>query len=372
MSRVRAIVVRPPAPGAELADVPAPTLGPGSVRVHVLEVGVCGTDRDIVAGKYGQAPAGASYLILGHENLGVVAETAAGVAGFAPGDLVVATVRRGCGRCRFCFADRSDFCESGGFTERGIGGAHGYMADEYVEVPEYLVRVPAELRPFAVLLEPMSVVEKAVLMGQRVLDRKEPTPGFPRTSTPSALVAGTGAVGMLAALVLRVRGYDVLAIDRHDASPATGALRAIGARHANVKDGLAAVGDARFDLVVEATGSVPLDFDLVDVLGPNGVLVLTGIPDAAAPPESVPGGALFRGLVLHNQAVVGSVNANRTYFETGLRDLRAFEERWPGVTAGLISSRRPLAAWREVLVDRPAGSVKNVLTVSADPPAGVR
>ncbi len=369
---MRAVLVRPPAPGATLDDVPAPSLVPGSVRVGVVEVGVCGTDRDIVAGKYGRAPAGSPYLILGHENLGSVTEVANGVTGFSPGDLVVATVRRGCGRCRFCLSNRSDFCETGEFTERGITGAHGYLADSFVEVPEYLVRVPPELRSVAVLLEPLSVVEKAVLMAQRVLDRKEPTPGFPRPATVSALVAGTGAVGMLAALVLRVRGFDVVAIDRQDGGPAGPILAAIGADHQNVAHGLAPLGDRRFDLILEATGSAPLDFDLVDRLGPNGALVLTGIPDASDATESIHGGPLFRQFVLQNRAIVGSVNANRTYFEAGLRDLLAFEQQWPGLTARLISSRRPLVNWAEVLVDRPVGSVKNVLTVGEGPPASAR
>jgi glucose 1-dehydrogenase len=365
---MRSIVVHPPAPGAGLRDVPVPSLSAGSVGVRVLEVGVCGTDRDIVAGKYGQSPLGSAYLILGHENLGIVDALGPDATGFAVGDLVVATVRRGCGRCRFCLANRSDFCESGEFTERGIVRAHGFLAEAYVEVPEYLVVVPPELRGWAVLLEPLSVVEKAVLMGQRVLDRKEPTPGYARGAAPSALVAGTGAVGMLATLVLRLRGYDVIAIDRHGNSAAADLLPRIGARHANVGSGLEVLAGARFDLVIEATGSVPLDFDLVEVLGPNGVLVLTGIPDAGAPTSSVAGGALFRGIVVQNQAVVGSVNANRGYFETGIRDLRAFEERWPGATAALISSRRPLERWAEVLVDRPGGSIKNVLTIAAATP----
>jgi glucose 1-dehydrogenase len=155
-----------------------------------------------------------------------------------------------------------------------------------------------------------------------------------------------------------------VAVDRHDDSPAIAPLARVGARHANVRAGLSVLAGARFDLVIEATGSVPLDFDLVDVLGPNGTLVLTGIPDAAAPASPVAGGALFREIVLQNQAVVGSVNANRTYFEAGLRDLAAFDERWPGVASSLISSRRPMAQWSEVLIDRPAGSIKNVLVVA--------
>jgi threonine dehydrogenase-like Zn-dependent dehydrogenase len=212
---MRAIVVRPPTPGVTLQDVPPPSLTPGGVLIDVLECGVCGTDRDIVDGKYGKVPTGSDYLILGHENLGTVREVGEGAGGFQAGDLVVATVRRGCGQDRFCRTNRSDLCETGQFTERGIGGAPGFMAEQYVEIPQYLVRVSPELRSIAVLLEPLSVVEKAVFVGQRVLDRREPTPGDPPTRPPRALVAGTGAVGMLASFILRVRGYDVVAIDRH-------------------------------------------------------------------------------------------------------------------------------------------------------------
>ena len=365
---MRALVVRPPQPGVELVDVPPPPLATGAVRVGVLECGVCGTDHDIVDGKYGKAPAAGPYLILGHENLGEVLEVGPGTTGFSPGDLVVATVRRGCGIDRFCRTNRSDFCETGRFTERGIGGAHGYMAEEYVDVPEYLVKVPSTLRSVAVLLEPLSVVEKAVFQGQRVLDRKEPTPGEPRTGVPSALVAGTGAIGMLAAFVLSVRGYRVIAIDRHgEDTTAAGLLRAIGAGHANTSGGLAALEGQKFDLVIEATGSVTLDFSLMDQLNPNGVLVLTGIPDPGGPAIPVAGGTL-RDIVLGNQAIVGSVNANRTYFEAGLRDLTVFRERWPGTVEQMISVRRPLEEFREVLRTRAGGTIKTVLTLRPGSP----
>ncbi len=360
---MQAIVVRPPRPGVELLDVPVPSLEAGSARIRVIECGLCGTDHDIVGGKYGTAPAGQSYLILGHENFGQILEVGDGVAELSPGDYVVATVRRGCGICRFCLTNRSDFCETGLFTERGIKGRDGYMAEEYVEVPEYLVRVPDPVRQIAVLLEPLSVVEKAVLEGQAVLDRKEPTPGYPRPSSPKALVAGTGAIGMLAALVLRIRGYDVTAIDRHgETTPAASILSAIGGHHVNAAAGISALGNERYDMVVEATGSISLDFDLVRMLSPNGVLVLTGIPDANGPPVPIAAGALLREVVLQNQAVVGSVNANRTYFETGIRDLAAFEDRFPGQAARLISSRRPITEFRSLLTSRPEASIKTVLT----------
>jgi glucose 1-dehydrogenase len=361
---MRAIVVQPPTPGAQLADVSPPVLGPGQVRVGVLECGVCGTDRDIVDGKYGRPPAGSSRLILGHENLGTVLETRASAAGFAPGDLVVATVRRGCGECRFCLANRSDFCETGRFTERGIGGADGYMAEEYVDIPEYLVKVPPELRSFAVLLEPLSVVEKAVFQGQRVLDRKEPTPGQSRSRAPTALIAGIGAIGMLSALVLTMRGYQITAVDRHDdTTPGAQLVARLGGRHVNVGGGYGALGDASYDLIIEATGSPTADFSLIDCIGTNGVLVLTGVPDVQVPPSSVPGGHLFRDLVLGNQAIVGSVNANRTYFESGLRDMTVAEERWPGALDSMITTRVPIADFATVLLAPPHGGVKSVLVV---------
>ena len=362
---MQAAIARPPTPGIAIADVPPPERAAGRIRVRVLEVGVCGTDHDIAAGRYGRGPDGCPFLIVGHENLGVVLEGDDSVAGIAPGDLVVATVRRGCGRCRFCSANRSDFCETGGFTERGILGAHGYLTEEYTEAPEYLVRVEPSLRDVAVLLEPLSVVEKAVLQGQRVLDRKEPTPGFPPKGPASALVAGTGAIGMLAAFVLRGQGYDVVAIDRHDhTTPAAKLLARIGANHANVAAGLEGLDPEGYDLILEASGSTGLDFGLAAALGPNGVLVLTGIPEAGASPISVAGGELWREVVLGNRAIVGSVNANRTYFEAGLRDLRVFEERWPGAVAGLLNARRPFADVAAVVGGPVGGTIKTVLEVA--------
>ena len=359
---MRAIVVHPPAPGAQLGAMPEPTVGPGQVKVEVLEAGICGTDRDIVAGRYGRAPDGAPGLILGHENLGRVREVGAGVAGWSPGELVVATVRRGCGACRFCLADRSDFCETGRFTERGINGAPGYLAEAYVDVPEYLVHVPEALRPVAVLLEPLSVVEKALAEGQAVLGRFEPTPGHPRTRAYRALVTGTGAIGMLAAFALVAEGFSVVAIDRHDdTTPAGRLLHTIGAEHVNTAAGIDQLGSRTFDLIIEASGSASLDFALLDFLGPNGALVLTGIPAADGPALPVPGGRLLRRLVLDNQSIVGSVNANRTYFERGVAHLEAFRGRWGSAAEQLITARRPVAEYADALAAKPEHGIKTVL-----------
>jgi threonine dehydrogenase-like Zn-dependent dehydrogenase len=362
---VRALVVRPPAPGVRLAEVPAPVPGPEEVLVRVREAGVCGTDRDIVAGKYGIPPSGRADLVLGHENLGVVETVGGEVVGFAPGDLVVATVRRSCGSCRFCLAGRSDFCDTGKFTERGIGGADGYFADHYVERSEYLVRVPPDLAAVAVLLEPLSVVEKALEEGTLVLARREPTPGYPPAGPPKALVAGTGAIGLLAAFCLRARGWDVTAIDRHDGTPACDLLRRLGARHVNVGSNWDGLAMGSCDLVLEATGSADIDLRLLPTLGANGVLVLTGIPPADGGSASVALGAVLRALVLRNQAIVGSVNANRTFFERGVTDLARFRSAFGDAIDHLVAERRPLEEFATLLVDRPSGAAKSVFVLGA-------
>jgi glucose 1-dehydrogenase len=356
-------------PGASWEPVPDPVAGPGEIRVRMLEAGVCGTDRDIVAGKYGRPSVGSTALILGHESLGEVVEVPAGVGGFAPGDLVVSTVRRSCGICRFCLSGKSDFCNSGRFTERGINGRDGYFAESYTESPEYMVNVPRELREEAVLLEPLSVVEKAYSEGQQLLQRFEPTPGHDRAAPLRALITGTGAVGMLAALVLRNEGLDTVVVDRHDGStPAAPLLARIGARHVNVAAGLSALEDERFDLILEASGNAPLDLELLQYLGPNSALVLTGIPPADAAPFAVPGGALLRNVVLANQAIVGSVNANRRFFESGIGHLLDFRRRWGPIATELISERRPAIEFSDALLGKSQRVIKSVL-VFGDAPA---
>ncbi|MHB8351737.1 MAG: glucose 1-dehydrogenase, partial [Thermoplasmata archaeon] len=307
---------------------------------------------------------GESRLILGHENLGQVLEVGPEVTGFSAGDLVVATVRRGCGGCRFCLSGRSDFCETGRFTERGINGRPGYLAERYVELPEYLVKVPSALRSHAVLLEPLSVVEKAIQQILAVRERFEPTPGFPPRQPPRALVTGTGAIGMLASLVLASEGNSVVAVDRHGAdTPAALLLARAGITHVDAAAGLTALGTERFDLIIEASGSPTLDFALVGRLAANGAIVLTGIPGADGPSFPVAGGSLLRSMVLENQVLLGSVNANRSHFERGIAHLGAFRQRWGDVAEKLITERRPLADFAAPLLGKASTTIKTVLTV---------
>jgi len=201
---MRAVVVTPREAGSgRLAEVPDPQPQQGEVLVRVREVGLDGTDIEILEGQYGEAPPGEDYLIIGHESLGQVQKLTDGAEGLSPGDWVVAIVRRPDPvPCRNCAADEWDMCLNGQYTERGIKGRHGFLAEFYVEAPKFLVRVPEELSPFAGLLEPLAIVEKAVEQIKRIQSRMVWQP-------QRAMVLGAGTIGLLAAMVLRLENVEV-------------------------------------------------------------------------------------------------------------------------------------------------------------------
>ena len=191
---MQAIAVTPRKPGSARAlELPQPQATPGLVRVSVLEVGIDGTDTEIDKGEYGDAPKGQDVLVIGHEALGRVDAVGEGVSGFAVGDLVVATVRRPDG-CPNCKAGESDMCLWGDYTERGIKGAHGYMAQYYADSPDFMVKIPEALRSFAVLLEPLSIVEKAIFQAWKIQERLVWQP-------KKAVVLGAGPIGLLATIL---------------------------------------------------------------------------------------------------------------------------------------------------------------------------
>src|SRR5919202_6146600 len=191
-----AIAVTPRTPGsARPVKLQQPPAAPGSVLVRVLEVGIDGTDTEIDKGEYGEAPKGEDVLVIGHEGLGRVEAVGSGVSGFHKGDLVVATVRRP-DDCINCRAGENDMCLTGNYTERGIKGAHGYMAQYYAEKPEYLVHIPEAIRAFAALLEPLSIVEKAIFQAWKIQERMIWEP-------KNAVVLGAGPIGLLGTILLR-------------------------------------------------------------------------------------------------------------------------------------------------------------------------
>lgn len=344
MEEMRAVSVTPGVSGsARLTVHPRPVPAAGEALVRVLATGVCGTDREILAGHTGTAPTGAERLIIGHECLGeVVTGDAEGT--FPPGTLVAPMVRRPDG-CPACRAGRWDLCQWGNYTERGIRGAHGFMAEWYTESPDYLVPLPPELRAAGMLVEPAAVVAKALSEVTQVRSR------IPWPAT-RALVLGGGSIGLLATLLLRHQGLEVHTLDLAAADSLKARLvEASGARYVagrGVPVNEVAEQAGNLDIVVEATGAPGMAFAAMEATGIGGVAVLLGVPGAAAPRE-VDAAWLTRQLVERNAAVVGSINAARLHFDAALTGLLAVQRRWPGVLERMITGRYPLAQFEDAI-----------------------
>ena len=328
---MKAIAVYPgKANSLHLADLPMPKVtdvpnGRG-VLVKVLRVGVDGTDKEINAAEYGAAPPGDDFLTIGHESFGRVVEAGPQVEGLAVGDYVVATVRRP-GSSLYDRIGTYDMTTDTTYFERGINLRHGYLTEYYVDDPEYLVKVPASLQETGVLLEPLSVAEKGIEQAYEIQRRLKVW--RPR----KAAVVGVGPLGLLATLALRLRGLEVTAFARSEPPTLNSELvAAIGARylstrHTSLMD--AAPQSGPFDIIFEATGVSSVVFEGMEALGRNGVLVLTGISGGNRMVE-VPGDRILLGFVLGNKVAVGSVNANRVYFERGVLDMALAQQHYPG------------------------------------------
>jgi threonine dehydrogenase-like Zn-dependent dehydrogenase len=367
---VKAIAVFPSEKQVRLIDAPEPRLErPSQARVRILDVGVCGTDREICAFDYGTPPAGSPHLVIGHESLGQVVEVGPGVRSVKPGDLVVTMVRRPCPHetCAACPQDRQDFCFTGDFQECGIKQRHGFMTEYVVEDEKYLVPVPRALRDVGVLVEPLTIAEKALIQLWDVQERLPwgcpHKPGKRHGHCRTAVVLGAGPVGLLGAMALRANDFETIVYSREPAPNEKSELvQAIGAEYASAADETPEQLAARvgaIDLVYEAAGASRVAFEMMQVLGPNSVFVFTGVPGRKAP-ISVDTDLLMRNLVLKNQIVFGTVNAGRDAFEASVADLARFSELWPKAVRGLISGRHPVERYAELLVGRPGG-IKHVL-----------
>src|SRR2546427_542707 len=207
---MRAIAVIPKAKQVSLIDQPEPNISsPSDVKLRMIEAGVCGTDKEICAFEYGTPPADTEYLVIGHESLGEVVEVGPEVSRVKVGDLVVPMVRRPCphSHCMACTNGRQDFCFTGDFTERGIKQQHGFMAQYVVDEEKYMNPVPNELRDVAVLVEPLTIAEKALIQVWDVQQRLPWTPAAGRGKGHRAVVLGAGPVGLLGAMALQIRGF---------------------------------------------------------------------------------------------------------------------------------------------------------------------
>lgn len=354
---MKAVAVTPGKPeSARLIDVPPPVPDRHEVLVRVMQVGIDGTDMEINEGLYGEAPPGSDYLIMGHESLGVV-ESAPPNSGFEPGDLVVATVRRPCPqRCLNCREGESDMCITGDYSERGIKALHGYLTEYYTEAPEYLVKVPPELRHVAVLLEPLSIVEKAITQVYRIQERMHWQP-------KTALVLGAGTIGLLATMLLQNLGLSTHTLatrppgsDKAVRVELTGA-EYLSSRDHSMEDIHRELGN--IDIIIEATGNSTVVFEAMRILGTNGVMSLIGVTGGDKRLE-VCADCLNLEFVLGNKVVFGSVNANRSYFEKGILHMIEFKQRWPRLLDSMITRRHRIEDYAEAL-QRQRDDIKTVI-----------
>jgi len=368
---MKAVAVFPGPQEVKIVEQEFPRLTqPDQVLLRILDTGICGTDREICSFEYGTPPPGDDYLVIGHESLAEVVDVGTAVERLAPGDLVVPSVRRPCPHpcCLACRSGHQDYCYTGDFSERGIKEAHGYMAEYVVDHEQYMNVVPPHLRDIAVLAEPLTIAEKALAQIFWMMQQRPPwidpeTPSEERGRGLSALVLGIGPVGLLGAMVLVTSGFTTYVYSRElPPSPRIDLVEAIGAIY--VSSQAATFGQlteqiGNIDLIYEAVGHSHFALQALQVLGTNGIFVLTGVPGLQAFVEADPA-RLMREMVLKNQVLLGTVNAGPDAFASALRDLDRFRRRWPAVVSTLIGGRYPPEQAPDLILGRPAG-IKSVI-----------
>ena len=338
---LQALVTTPGrAHSTEVADVPEPRPGPREVLLRTLEVGVCGTDREISEGSFGVAPDDGDRLVLGHELLGVVERDA---HGYARGDLVAATVRRSCGHCDACAEGAPDACHTGDYLERGITRLDGFASELVAESADHLVAVPGSLGRLGVLAEPASICARAIRHA-RAVGARQPW------RSERALVVGTGAIGMLSTVFLRLEGFEVWAASRSPApNPKADLCDAVGARYLSTGGRRLAelAGETEgFDVVIEAAGDAQVMLDALTLLRRNGVACLLGV-DGSAREITLDGRVLGVDAILQNRALIGSVNAHERDWRAAVGGLDRARARWADALEAFVGLRVPVDGFAE-------------------------
>ena len=316
-----------------LQDREIPVPGRNQVLLRVLKVGICGTDRDIISGFYGEPPEGSNDLVLGHESLCRISSLGEKVTGLTRNQLVVPTVRRPCPEnCLNCRNNESDFCLTGHYKEHGIKQLDGFASELSLSDAGYVVKLPEELSDVGVLLEPLTIVEKGLIQSFKIQDSRlkwKPT---------KALVLGAGPVGLLATAILKLKGMEVDTVaTRSEESLKARLVEQTGAKYINSKNTDLHSFDFKYDLVFEVTGNASVALEAQELIGQNGVVCYLGIYRQDQESEDV--GKLFTEMVLGNKVYFGSVNANKTYFERGAKDLVSIKKKWAGFLESMITKR---------------------------------
>jgi len=336
--------------------------------MKIIEVGICGTDREEAAGGRADAPTGKTELIIGHEMFGQVTQIGANVKSAKVGDYGVFMVRRPCGKCSACAARRSDMCLTGEYTERGIKMADGFQQEFVIDDEAYFVKVPQNIKHLGVLTEPTSVGAKAIDEAVRIQAARVPGSEIKNyLQNKKALVVGLGPIGLLGVLILRLKGATVYGMDIQDETTIRPTvLKSMGGTYIDGRTVKSTDIDDKFgefDFIFEATGVAQLEFDLIDALGINGVYVLTGIP-AGNRPITMDAGGLMQQIVLKNQVLVGSVNASYQHYEESVTYLVNGFKNYPDVMDKIITDRHDYTAFADALANHTSNEIKSVLTWS--------
>jgi Threonine dehydrogenase and related Zn-dependent dehydrogenases len=363
---MRAIAVFPANKEIAYIEHPEPQITrPEQVKLKVLDVGICGTDRHICTFHFGELPADSPYLIPGHEALAEVSAVGSAVTELHVGDLVVPEVRRPCldSTCRACRAGQQDYCYSGTYQERGIQGLHGYMTEMVVEEnTRHLHRVPAHLRDVAVLTEPLTIAEKAYA---QILQIQQRLPWFiesPTSQEPGrglkALVLGAGPIGLLGAMLFVSQGFETLVYSRATLPNTKATLvHEIGATYVSSTTTTPQELTQQYgpiDVVYEAVDAAPLAIEILPYLNRNAIYLFTS-PALPEQPFGIDAATALHTLTGYNQVIVGTVNAGPATFTAAIEHLALFQQHWPQTLSTLITERVPLDQARTLLTERQPG-----------------
>ncbi len=363
---MKAIILRKNSSTPELADVARPKPKDDEVLIRMIRCGLCGTDREIIRRGIADVPPDEDFLIMGHEALGQIEKIGPQVqTNLQVGDLVAIMVRRGCGKCNACQLGHFDYCYTGQYTERGIHKLHGFFAEYVTDKPEFLIKVPDDIAELGVLTEPMSVSAKAYKVASRLMGRVCFDGACSlRGTTENVLVAGHGPIGILAAMMLQSEGYNVYVLGRRQQGDCQrDFVESLGITYLDITndaDYKFAEKNNGFLLIIEATGQAELTFRLPHLLSRNGILVLTGVPRGAGE-ICLDGNTLMASLVRFNQTITGTVNAARDDFETAVRYLQIFKDKYNRKAADIITGHYNLQKWQEAFGPKKPNEIKAVI-----------
>lgn len=365
--------------GVQAFEIPRPEIKqPDEVLVRMKEVGLDGTDYEIVKNNSPDIAEGRDRIVLAHEGVGVVESVGSAVKSVVPGDIVALTVRRGCGQCQPCLHNQSDMCMTGLFTERGIYKADGILTRFVVDKEQYVVKVPPDIKHLAVLIEPLSIVEKGI-HELRVIQSRVPwycphsdhdwlLPEWGGCKV--ALVMGAGPLGILATALIRLANAQTYTADIvPEDHPKAQLVKEMGALYINAQGKepeeiieFCCTPSGQLNIIFEASGAARTALRLIRFMSNSSIYTMTGIPSGDFKLE-VDAALMVRRVIKYNQVIVGSVNSNRKHFEMALQDLGEINQQFNHVLEKMVTRRVPFQDYQQAFDLSDKSQVKTVVEI---------